>query len=149
LPYGLGIALSRKRNSVTGKVYVIISDGECDEGTTWESALIANQHNLDNLIVIIDRNRIQSLAGTEETLKLEPLADKWRAFGWDVSEVDGHNYEEIQDSLNARQKPKCIIANTVKGKGVDFMEDTVLWHYKSPNEQELTAALAQIDAGSK
>jgi transketolase len=144
-PYGLGIALSRKMNLKSGKVIVIISDGECDEGTTWESALVANQHNLDNLLVVIDRNRIQSLAGTEETLQLEPLADKWRAFGWDVAEIDGHNHQQINDSLVNNAKPRCIIANTLKGKGVDFMQDTVLWHYKSPNDQELESALSQIE----
>ena len=144
-PYGLGIALSRKMNSKSGKVIVIISDGECDEGTTWESALVANQHKLDNLIVIIDRNRIQSLAGTEETLQLEPLADKWRAFGWDVTEIDGHNHKQIESALINNTKPKCVIANTLKGKGVDFMQDTVLWHYKSPNAQELESALSQLE----
>jgi transketolase len=132
-------------NLKSGKVIVIISDGECDEGTTWESALVANQHNLNNLIVVIDRNRIQSLAGTEETLQLEPLADKWRAFGWDVAEIDGHNHQQINDSLVNNAKPRCIIANTLKGKGVDFMQDTVLWHYKSPNDQELESALSQLE----
>lgn len=145
LPYGLGVALSRKLSLKPGKVIVIISDGECDEGTTWESALVANQHNLDNLIVVIDRNRIQSLAGTEETLQLEPLADKWSAFGWDVIEIDGHDHEEIKSSLVNNTKPKCIIANTLKGKGIDFMEDKVLWHYKSPNAQELELALSQLE----
>jgi len=147
LPYGLGIALSRKRNSIPGKVIVIISDGECDEGTTWESALIANQHKLDNLVVIIDRNRIQSLAGTEETLQLEPLADKWKAFGWEVNDVNGHDHQAIQKSLAAQNYPKCIIANTTKGKGVDFMEDQVLWHYRPPSEQELADALKQLEDG--
>jgi transketolase len=146
LPYGLGIAMAKKRSNTPGKIYIVMSDGECDEGTTWESALIANHFNLDNLCVIVDRNRIQSLTYTEETIALEPFAKKWEAFGWQVDEVDGHNYLELVTSiLKKSTKPKCIIANTTKGKGVDFMEDTVLWHYKSPDSKELNIAIQQID----
>lgn len=146
LPYGLGIAMARKRSDTPGKIYIVMSDGECDEGTTWESALIANHFNLDNLCVIVDRNRIQSLTYTEETIALEPFAKKWEAFGWQVDEVDGHNYLELVTSISKKStKPKCIIANTTKGKGVDFMEDTVLWHYKSPDSNELNMAIQQID----
>jgi transketolase len=146
LPYGLGIAMARKRSDSPGKIYIVMSDGECDEGTTWESALIANHFNLDNLCVIVDRNRIQSLTYTEETIALEPFAKKWEAFGWQVDEVDGHNYLELVTSISKKStKPKCIIANTTKGKGVDFMEDTVLWHYKSPDSKELNMAIQQID----
>lgn len=149
LPYGLGIALARKRNSLSGKVFVVISDGECDEGTTWESALIANQHNLDNLIVIIDRNRIQSLGSTEDTVKLEPLADKWEAFGWEVDSIDGHDCSQLQKAFSSQKSPKCIIASTTKGKGIDFMEDTVIWHYKSPSDVELSEALSQLEKSKK
>lgn len=146
LPYGLGIAMARKRSNIPGKIYIVLSDGECDEGTTWESALIANHFQLDNLCVIIDRNRIQSLTFTEETIALEPFAKKWEAFGWQVEEVDGHNHLEIVTSVSKKStKPKCIIANTTKGKGVDFMENTVLWHYKSPDSNDLNLALNQID----
>ena len=148
LPYGLGIALARKLNKDQGRVFVVMSDGECDEGTTWESAMIANHHELSNLTVIIDRNRIQSLAGTEETLKLEPFADKWKAFGWDVIDINGHDYEELEKAISNLSKPTCIIANTTKGKGVDFMQDSVLWHYKSANDAEVEAALKQIEANS-
>ena len=148
LPYGLGIAFSRKLNQKPGKVFVVMSDGECDEGTTWESAMIANHNNLSNLVAIVDRNRIQSLAGTEETLKLEPFADKWRAFGWDVIEIDGHNYSAMSGALKENGKPICIIANTTKGKGVDFMQDSVLWHYKSPGSAEVDSALKQIESNS-
>ncbi len=139
-PYGVGIALSRKKLSKSGRIFVVVSDGECDEGTTWESAMIANHSQLNNLVVIVDRNRIQSLAGTEETLALEPFAAKWKSFGWETIEIDGHNHLEILNSLQQTEKPTCVIANTIKGKGVDFMENSILWHYKSPNVQELRQA---------
>lgn len=144
LPYGLGIALSRQRSGITAAVIVVLSDGECNEGTTWESALIANRFKLDNLVVIIDRNRIQSLDFTEKTIPLEPLSDKWRAFGWDVSEVDGHSIDQIQSSISTRETCKVIIANTTKGKGVSFMENTIKWHYKSPDSEELALALEEV-----
>ena len=145
LPYGLGIAISRKKNRVGGRVFVVISDGECDEGSTWESAMIANHHNLDNLIVIIDRNRLQSFANTEDTLKLEPLADKWVAFGWETKVVNGHDYAQLQESTETSSRPLCIIANTIKGKGVNFMEDSVLWHYRSPTDEEAKRAVIQLN----
>ena len=145
LPYGLGIAMSRKLDEAAGKVFVVMSDGECDEGTTWESAMIANHFNLSNLIVFIDRNRIQSLAGTEETLQLEPFADKWQSFGWSVKSIDGHDYSEMEQAITNIEKPTVVIANTTKGKGVEFMQDSVLWHYKSPNEEELNLALKEIE----
>jgi transketolase len=143
-PYAVGIALSRKLSGLTGEVYVVMSDGECDEGTTWESAMLANHHELKNLTVIVDRNRIQSLGDTEDTLKLEPFGAKWKAFGWRVEEIDGHNFIDLERALSAREGPKCIIANTTKGKGVNFMENSVLWHYKSPNPSELEDALSQV-----
>lgn len=144
LPYGLGIALSRKKSGEAGRVFVVLSDGECDEGTIWESAMIANHHELANLVVIVDRNKIQSLTFTEDTLKLEPFADKWRAFGWETVEVDGHNYKALQNSLASQSKPKCVIADTTKGKGVDFMENSVLWHYKSPSSDDVNKAFEQL-----
>lgn len=149
LPYGLGIALSRQRSGITAAVIVVLSDGECNEGTTWESALIANRFKLDNLVVIIDRNRIQSLDFTEKTIPLEPLSDKWRAFGWDVSEIDGHSIDQIQSAISTRDTCKVIIANTTKGKGVSFMENTVKWHYKSPDSEELALALEEVKQAQK
>jgi transketolase len=145
LPYGLGIALSRKLTGVPGRVFVVMSDGECDEGTTWECALLANHHKLDNLIVIVDRNGIQSLKATEDTLRLEPFADKWRAFGWQADEISGHDYKALADSLDSQLGPKVIIAKTTKGKGVSFMENSVLWHYRPPNDEELSKALSEVD----
>lgn len=145
LPYGLGVAISRKRNRINGNVFIVMSDGECDEGTTWESALIANHYELNNLTVLIDRNRIQSLDFTESTIALEPFVEKWKSFGWNVLEIDGHCHESLFHSIQeSSNKPKCIVANTTKGKGVDFMQDSILWHYKSPNETELNEALSQV-----
>jgi len=146
LPYGLGIAMSRKISGVAGRVFVVMSDGECDEGTTWESAMIANHHKLDNLIVIVDRNRIQSLTFTEDTLQLEPFEDKWKAFGWETRVENGHDYETLSRALIESSKPLCVIAETTKGKGVDFMENSVLWHYKSPAEEDVKSAFSQLKA---
>lgn len=144
LPYGLGIAMSRKMSGIAGRVFVVMSDGECDEGTTWESAMIANHHNLDNLVVIVDRNGIQSLTFTEETLKLEPFEDKWKAFGWETRVENGHNYENLSSALKKSSKPLCVIAETTKGKGIDFMENSVLWHYKSPADEDVKNAFSQL-----
>ena len=142
LPYGIGIALTRKLCGIGGNIFVVMSDGECDEGTTWESALIANHHNLSNLTVIIDRNRLQSLKDTEETLKLEPFKEKWEAFGWKVYESDGHNHLSLLTAIHdSHAKPKAIIANTIKGSGVSFMKNSVIWHYRPPNSTELASAL--------
>lgn len=150
LPYGLGIQLSRQRYSVDGRTYVIMSDGECDEGTTWESALLANHHGLDKLFVIVDRNQIQSMGSTENTLALEPFDSKWRAFGWNVIEVDGHDHNQLRNAFEipTNEKPTCVIANTLKGKGIDFMENQVLWHYRPPSTQDLTNALLQLSSES-
>jgi transketolase len=149
LPFGIGIQVSRKLSGVPGKTFVIMSDGECDEGTTWESALIANHHDLDSLVVIVDRNGIQSMGSTEETLALEPFDSKWKAFGWNVYSVNGHEHLELMNALKspANGRPTCIIANTVKGKGVDFMENKVLWHYRPPTDDDLEQALIQIIGG--
>lgn len=144
IPYGVGVALGKKLSGYNGRVFVLASDGECNEGTTWESALIANQFDLSNLTLIIDRNGFQSLGETEKIMKLEPLADKWKAFGWDVLDIDGHDHDEIKQALSLSSRPKCIIAKTTKGKGVSFMEGSILWHYKSPNKEELTEAIEEL-----
>lgn len=143
-PYGLGVALSQKKRGSSARTFVVISDGECDEGTTWESALLANQFGLDNLTVIIDRNRIQSLTFTEDTVALEPLADKWAAFNWDVRTVNGHSYADLAKAMHTQDRPLCIIAETTKGKGVSFMENKVLWHYRPPSIEDLDAALLEM-----
>ena len=146
-PFGLGMALGKHLKNQSGAVYVIISDGECNEGTTWESALVASSLKLGNLKIIIDRNQIQSLGRTEEVLPLEPLKEKWEAFGWKTVTLNGHDHKEIIRVLTEpSQIPVCVIANTIKGHGVDFMEDKLEWHYKSPNPEQLIEAKSQIVA---
>lgn len=147
LPFGLGIALGSRLIEEPRKVVVVMSDGELDEGTTWESALLASHHGLSNLIAIVDRNGIQSIGGTEDTLALEPLREKWLAFGWNVMEVDGHSFEELNVALNCGSsgRPTVILAQTTKGKGVSFMEGDNLWHYRPPNEGEMLLALAELE----
>ena len=123
----------------------ILSDGECDEGSIWEAVLFAPHHGLDNLVAIVDYNRIQSFGSVGEVLELEPFADKWAAFRWHVEVVDGHDHAALAAAFaavpRAPGKPTVVIANTVKGKGVEFMEHQLLWHYRSPNPEQLKAAL--------
>jgi transketolase len=149
LPVAAGMAYAAKLDTQPHRVFVLVSDGECDEGSNWEAILFAPHHRLDNLVVIVDYNKIQSLKPVAETLGLEPFADKWRAFGWAVSEVDGHDHAQLEASLSGTPqipgKPTCVIAHTVKGKGVSFMENTVLWHYRSARGEEFAAALRELD----
>ena len=149
LPIGCGMALAGKRDKQPYRVFVILSDGELDEGSNWEPILFAPQHQLDNLVVIVDYNKIQSFGTVKEVLNLEPLAEKWKAFRWAVREIDGHNHQQIQDTLKILPfetgKPSVIIAHTTKGKGVSFMENQLAWHYKSPNAQQLAQALAEVE----
>jgi len=147
LPVATGMALAARINQQHHKVYVLMSDGECDEGSNWEAALFAPHHKLDNLVVIIDRNKLQSIHSTEDTLGLEPFVDKWQAFGWNVIEVDGHNHEQLLSACESSVvgKPLCIVANTTKGKGVSFMENQVLWHYRSPQGEEYDAAINELE----
>ncbi len=147
LPFGAGVALAKKSSGNTGQVLVIVSDGEMDEGTIWETALLAAHNNLKNLTAIVDRNHLQSLGSTEETVRLEPLADKWESFGWHVVTIDGHDHLAIKEALvlsASQHQPALVIANTVKGKGVSFMENEVLWHYRSPAEEFLDRALEEV-----
>tara|TARA_E500000178_G_scaffold356562_1_gene435498 strand:- start:6570 stop:7361 length:792 start_codon:yes stop_codon:yes gene_type:complete len=141
-----GFALAAKRKSLNFKSYVLLSDGELDEGSNWEAILFAPHHNLDNLTCIVDYNKLQSLTSVEETLNLEPLKDKITSFGWNVIDIDGHNHDELQESIKKNtSKPKFIIANTIKGKGISFMENKVVWHYKSANEEELEKGLNELE----
>jgi transketolase len=146
LPYATGRALSEKINKTNSKIFVLISDGELNEGTTWESLLFAAHHKLDNLIIIIDYNKIQSLDFIKNVLKLEPLNKKFKSFGCNVKNIDGHNFNQIYKSflVKKNKKPTVIIANTIKGKGVGFMENSILWHYKFPNEEELDVAIRHL-----
>lgn len=150
LSVAAGMAWRSRATRSSWRAYVLLSDGECDEGSVWEAAMLAGHHKLGNLVAIVDYNKMQSLATTDETLTLEPFAEKWKAFGWEVVEVDGHNHEALRAALDvtpvANARPRCVIAHTVKGKGVSFMENQVLWHYKPPSVEELALALQEVDA---
>ncbi len=151
LPIGIGLALASKINKRPYRVYVCLSDGECNEGSVWEAAMVAPAMNaawgrgLDNLTAIVDYNKWQATGRSNETLALAPLADKWRAFGWDTVEVDGHDPQALVDTLTQRtDRPKAIIAHTVKGKGVSFMEDDNNWHYRTPKADEVEQARVEL-----
>lgn len=146
LPFGVGKAFYAKKNQKNWKIYVVLSDGEMDEGSNWEALLFAAHHQLNNLTAIIDYNKLQSLTTIEETLSIEPLVDKLASFGSMVCEVDGHSHEELLRAFEViTSRPKVIIAHTVKGKGVSFMENQVLWHYKSPTQNQLLDAIREIE----
>jgi transketolase len=153
LGHGLGLAcgmaLAAKADKAPWRVFALLSDGECDEGSIWEAAMFAPFHKLDNLTAIVDYNKIQSFGSVAEVLDLEPFADKWRAFGWDVTEIDGHDHAALETALKTRGagRPRLVLAHTVKGKGVSFMEGQLAWHYKSPSIEQLAQALAEVDAG--
>lgn len=150
LSVGSGMAYGAKLDTESYRVFVLLGDGECDEGANWEAALFAAHHKLDNLVAIIDYNKIQSMDSVANTLALEPFADKWRSFGWGVREIDGHDHAAIASAFAAVPidvgKPTCIIANTVKGKGVSFMENKVLWHYRDPQGDDYTAAMKELES---
>ena len=149
LPMGVGMALAAKKDGKSYRVFVLAGNGECNEGSVWESALFAAQHNLDNLVVIIDHNRQQGLGKSESIINMEPLAEKWRAFNWIAQEIDGHDFSEIEKSLKQiplqKNKPTVIIAKTTKGFGVSYMHDSVDWHYKNPNEEQYKLALEELE----
>ena len=138
---------SLKQDASPAKVFVILGDGECEEGTTWESAMFAAQHQLDNLTVVVDRNRQQGLGCCEQILALEPLPEKWKAFGWNVKQVNGHSYPELLAAFQTRTEkfPLCIIAETIKGKGVSYMENSLEWHYRSPQDVLYEKALTELE----
>lgn len=142
LSAGVGMAYAAKKDSKEHKVYVVLGDGECDEGSVWEAALFANHFRLNNLVAIVDHNHMQSMDFQENTLEIEDFGNKWKAFGWNVVEIDGNNHQELKDafkkaeenSLESSHKPTVIIANTVKGYGVSFMRNDILWHYRFPHD---------------
>lgn len=148
LPVSCGLALAAKRKGENWKTFCLVSDGELDEGSNWESILLAPQLKLDNLILIVDYNKIQSLGSVKDVIELHPLKEKFEAFRWETYEVDGHDHNALKNVFEKVQypngKPKVIIAHTIKGKGVDFMENQLLWHYKSPNSIQLEDAINQI-----
>lgn len=148
LPLGLGMALALKADGLKSKVYVVLSDGELDEGSSWEAILAAGNFKLDNLVAIVDYNKIQSFGTVKEVMDLEPLAAKWQAFKWVVREADGHDFSKLTGVLRSvpfsKDSPSVIIAHTVKGKGISFMENRLEWHYKSPDADQLARALEEL-----
>lgn len=144
-----GMALNAKIDKKPYYTYAIVGDGECDEGSIWEMALFANHFKLNQLVIVVDHNKMQSLDYCENTLSLAPFKDKWQAFGWNVLDVDGHNHDELRSAFakakESVDKPTVIIANTVKGKGVSYMEFDILWHYRFPHEgEEYQRALEEL-----
>lgn len=149
MPVAVGMAIAAKMAGSDRRVFVVTGDGEQQEGSNWEAGMLAGHRGLDNLTMIIDRNRLQQGATVAETNDLEPLADKWRAFGWEVSELDGHDHAALFGYLGARAtngRPRCLIAHTIKGRGVSFMEDQVSWHHGVLNEENHTTAMAELEA---
>jgi len=152
LGHGLGVAVGMAKAALLQekehRVYCLLSDGECDEGSNWEAILFAAHHRLGNLTTLVDFNKIQSLELVAETLELEPFVDKWTAFGWRVLEVDGHDHDALRSALIpgrlTSDQPKCVICHTTKGKGVSFMENSVLWHYRTPQGDEYDAAVEEL-----
>lgn len=148
LPVGTGMAVAGKKMKSPHRVFVVISDGELDEGSTWEAILFAGHNRLDNLIAIVDYNGWQSFGRTKEVLNIDPVPDKFKAFGWEAIEADGHDFASLEKAFAQiplrRGKPTAIVAHTIKGKGVSFLEDKNEWHYKYPNETDLEAALKEL-----
>jgi transketolase len=149
LPVGCGLAIGARRLGQSWRTIVLLSDGELDEGSNWEAFLFAAHHKLNNLWAIIDFNKIQSLGHIKDVLGLEPLAEKFRAFNWNVIQVPGHDLDALHEVLNLNNpapdgKPTVVIADTIKGKGVDFMEDKLLWHYRPPSDEQFTSAMNKL-----
>lgn len=153
LSAGVGMAYVAKKDGKSHKVYVVLGDGECDEGSVWEAALFANHFRLNNLVAIVDHNHMQSMDFQENTLEIENFGEKWKAFGWNVIEVDGNSHEELNVAFEQAEKlrkeeahkPTVIIANTIKGCGVSFMQNDILWHYRFPHEGwEYDCAVAEL-----
>ena len=146
LPIGAGIALAGKIDKNQYKVYVLLSDGELNEGSVWEAIMFSGHHKLNNLIAFVDYNKIQALGFTKNIIDLNPLTEKWNSFGWYVQEIDGHNFDQIFKALNSlsSELPNVIILHTIKGKGISFMENKLLWHYRAPNDKEYKLALTEL-----
>ncbi len=148
LAIGSGMAIAAKYEKRPYRIFVLMSDGEIQSGFVWEAAMFAAHHKLDNLVAIIDCNKIQALGNVKEINNIEPLADKWRSFGWGILEVDGHNFTQLLSAFDTipfeKGKPSVVIADTIKGKGVSFMENNLLWHYRSPDETEYQNAMKEL-----
>jgi transketolase len=152
LSVAVGMGLAARLDAAKWRVWVMLGDGECDEGEMWEAAMAAGHHRLTNICAIVDRNGYQQTRPTEQTIRLEPLADKWKAFGWDAVVIDGHDFNRILDALDRAEKqterPLAIIANTIKGKGVSFMEGVADFHGRAPTKEELEQARAELSGGA-
>lgn len=147
LPMGLGLALAARHDSAPWRTFVVLSDGECDEGSTWEAAMLAGHLRANNLVALVDYNKSQGFGMTKDVIDLEPFTTKWESMGWEVREVNGHDFTEIVTALESPRltdKPLVLIAHTVKGKGVSYMENTVDWHYKNLKPEDLAAAVAEL-----
>tara|TARA_Y100000741_G_scaffold79020_1_gene57731 strand:- start:3752 stop:4546 length:795 start_codon:yes stop_codon:yes gene_type:complete len=146
LAIGNGMALAAKIKNKKYKTYILLSDGECNEGSVWEAAMFSPMHSLDSLTAIVDFNKWQATGRSREVLNIDSMIEKWKSFGWHVLEIDGHNHHEIKTALqdSSENKPKMVIANTIKGKGVSFMEDDNNWHYRSPTSEEVELAKIEL-----
>lgn len=151
LSFAIGIAYANKVDKKDNHVYVVLGDGECQEGSIWEGALSAPTLELDNLTVVVDHNKLQAMDDLEHIVHMKPFAEKWKAFGWNVVEIDGHDYAQIKNALliRASHQPTLVIANTIKGKGVSFMEGVPIWHYRMPNEVELPVLMKDLGLTEK
>jgi len=146
LSLGVGMAMVNQKDKNPGRIFVLLGDGECNEGSVWEAVMLASTHRLKNITAIVDFNGLQGLGYAKDIIKQDNLGERWRAFGWEVLQIDGHNLRAIEKALNATQNgPKVIIANTIKGKGVSFMENCLEWHYKSPDSAQLKNAVKEIE----
>jgi len=150
LAAGIGMALSARVNNLNYKVYVLMGDGECQEGIVWEAAMAAAHHNVNNIVAIIDSNKLQIRGNVEDVLSLGLISDKWKSFGWHTIEINGNDMEQVLEAFQATNKikqPAVIIANTIKGKGVSFMEGNPEWHGKAPNDEQAVKAIKEINQG--
>mgnify|MGYP001255684436 CR=1 FL=1 len=145
-PVAVGMAIANNTSENKRKIYTIIGDGESNEGSVWEASMLASHLKLNNLTVVLDYNKIQSFGRTNEVINQEPIGDRWKSFGWEVLEVDGHDYGKLITAFEKKtDKPKIIIAHTIKGKGISFMEDKLEWHYKSPDSEQYKQAIEELD----
>lgn len=146
LSIGAGMAVANRQMNNPGRVFVLLGDGECNEGSVWEAVMLASTIKLSNLTAIIDYNKLQSFGRTNEVIDQKNMAERWKSFGWEVYEVSGHNLDELEKTFRLPQTgPKVVIAHTVKGKGVSFMEDRLEWHYKSPNDEQYAQAIKELE----
>lgn len=144
-----GMAMAAKMAGRTHRVFTLVGDGECNEGSIWEMALVAQQNKLDNFTVIVDCNAMQAMGSCRDVMNMEPFADKWRSFGWQTIEVaDGNNHEQLREAFSTLSdgKPKCILAKTKKGKGISFMENNLIWHYRDPQGDDYLRAVEELEA---